>query len=185
MFITDYAVPGVTVPSIKKGLGFVVLCLDDLPSEVRLTLAGIKNLFEDAPIRLVMPTRLACDERDRYKSFGVPIDMGDKTITGMINTGVYNSKSDWNLVVMAGAKVTQNLVKKYLYFCRRDKDFVYPVVERRWAFSEASINGLMFNRDCCPAAPEGEPDIMVAKTLWGADIVQKGGQMKAIIGANF
>lgn len=185
MLIKDCATSGVTATTINGGLGFIILCLQDVPSEVRLTLARIRNLFKDAHIRLAMPLRLACDEMERYKSFKAPIDMSEGTITGMMNLSVLNSECDWNLILVAGANVTQNLVQKYLYFCRQEKDFVYPVVDRKWNFAEASINGILYNRKLTPKAPEIEPDIFMAKAAWGAEVVRNGGQLKAIVGAKF
>jgi hypothetical protein len=185
MTLKDCATKGVTASTLDGGFGFIVLCLDDLPSEVSVTISRIRSIFKDPYIRLAMPLRLACDEMERYKKFKVPIDMSEGTITGMMNLSSSKSSFDWNLILMAGACVTQNLIKKYLYFCRHDKDFVYPVVDRKWVFSEASINGMLYNKNTTPEAPENESEMPMAKAAWGAEIIRSGGRLKAIIGAKF
>ncbi len=174
-----------TEPSISNGYGFVILCPEDYPSEASLTISRIRNIFSDHSIRLVISPKFASERIDKYKSFSVPVDIGDKTITGMINLGVSRSKYDWNFVLIAGANVTENLIKKYLYFCREESDFAFPVVDRKWVFADASINGLFFNRNKIPKAPENEPDIGMTKAIWGTEILQSNGKLKGIVGGKF
>lgn len=181
MLVKDYAIKGVTVPSLESGLGFVILALPGTLSEVKITINYIRTLFDGPHIRIATSRSGV----ERYKSLGCPIDIATKTITELVNLSVSKSVYDWNLVLVSGSKIKKNLIKKYLYFCRRDEDFIYPVVNRKWLFSEASINGMMYNKKFIPVAPELETDMPVAKAAWGTEIVRAGGQLKAIVGASF
>lgn len=184
MILKNY-VSKFTEQSVGNGYGFVILCPEDFPSEASLTISRIRNIFVDPAIRLVISPEFASERNDRYKSLSVPIDIGDRTITGMINLGVSRSKFDWNFVLIAGANVTENLIKKYLYFCREESDFIFPVIDRKWIFADASINGLFYNRRRTPEAPENEPNINLTKAMWGTEILQSGGKLKGIVGGNF
>jgi hypothetical protein len=109
------------------------------------------------------------------------------TITSLINKGLTESNSDWNFIFMAGSRIYYHLLTKFSYFAKDKTHILYPVVNRKWAFDESSLNGLLIHKetfnDVGPFA-EKEENIEIVKLFWAMDALEKGYKFRAIVGAS-
>lgn len=183
-FAPYYSTRGVTVESASK-FGFVVIVPEFQPGDIRLTCQIIKSTFPEFPSRICLPVGVSDADYGFCSKLGLPIDRGSATVTSLINKGMSKSSADWNFILMPGAKPTQNLIKKFLYFCRDDRDVLYPVVRRKVAFYESAISGIFFNRTTNDELPEREPDLNMARLIWAAKAMSNGSSFKAIVGGAF
>lgn len=117
-----------------------------------------------------------------------PVYCGGYTITSLIDEGIRRSQTEWTLIIVAGAVLKINMLKKYEYFTRTDKDILFPVVDRRFLFHEGSINGILVNKKVIEDVGfinDEEGDIVKAKLYWWARAVEKGYKFKSLVGVRF
>ena len=113
---------------------------------------------------------------------------GGKMITSLIDKGMTELQSDWHLVVMSGSLVRYNVVKKYKIFAKSEKDILYPVVDRKYLFHEASINGIFMSKvayDDIGSFGDNIPNLKETKLLWATRALEKKYKFKAIVGGRF
>jgi hypothetical protein len=166
----------------KLDLGWVILCADHNPSALRTTANSIRRRY-DGPIVAAVPFDLP-DDLFREMSVICPVFKGGDTITSLINAGMDAAQADWNITVMAGVWARQNLDKKYSYFIENEKDILYAIVDNYYEFPDCSLNGIMVSREAwrsighfCPKNP-----LPICKLFWAQQAIDKGMQLKAVIG---
>jgi hypothetical protein len=89
------------------------------------------------------------------------------------------------MVVIAGTFLRQNSLKKHKLFCKSDKDILFPVVDFKWAFDEASINGLMMTKKAMEEIGpfgSGIEDFNLVKLLWALEAIAKNYKFKSLVG---
>lgn len=165
-----------------KDFGFIILCPEPYISEIKFSFNTTKFLNEN--VRVVIGSNFSKDDIVKVSKICDKLDITEKNLSKMINFGVSRSLFDWNFILYAGAKPTKYLIEKYLYFCKSENDVLYPVVNRRMYFPEASTNGLFFNRKSIPKFQEFE-NFNESKLTWASDLLDKKINLKGIIGANF
>lgn len=161
----------------------IILCPDCSTGALKTTTDSIKLAFSDVPYYAVVGENAKpIMELSKY----CPVHKGGETITSLIDEGIKHSTTDWNLVVMAGSWLREHVVWKYQYFARSEKDILYPVIDRKIGFDEASINGIYINKiamkEVGDFGDEGT-DIKIVKLFWALDALKKGYHFKAIVGA--
>ncbi len=166
-----------------KSLGFIVLNPESNPIALRTTVRTISSHFPECSTLCVVGKNAAeIPENKRYAE----TVQGGNTITAMMDTGLETSKTDWCMMVLAGTFLRNTSLKKFEYFQRGDKDILYPVVDKIYAFDEASINGLVLPRKAYKEVGkfgDNNHSIQLVKMLWGLQALNKGYKFKALIGA--
>lgn len=113
-----------------------------------------------------------------------PTCKGGSTYTSLINAGLKHPPAEWNIIVIAGTYVRCRLAQKYSMFVENEKDIIYPVVEGKYNFVDATINGLMIHKDCLKEVGKMAEvgAFEVCKLMWALDAIEKGYKFKAILG---
>lgn len=166
-------------------LGVIILCPDYNSGGLKSTTNSIKMEIPNVPY----VTMVANDARDddvadlaKYSR----ICKGGKTITSLIDFGVKEVKTDWCMVVMSGSRIKKSILRKYGRFATCNKDILFPVLDRKYLFDEASINGILLNSnvyDDIGGFGDTVDDIQEAKLLWAGRALDKGYKFKALVGA--
>lgn len=114
-----------------------------------------------------------------------PTCKGKETYTSLINAGLKSPPAEWNFVVIAGTYVRHRLDNKYSMFMESEKDILFPIVDNKYNFVDATINGLLVHKNCLkeigPMAEIGPFEI--CKMMWALEAIEKGYKFKAILGA--
>ncbi len=162
---------------------FVVLCPDFNIGHLKSTLSSIRGSYPSAGITAVVEDRIRLNDLDDARKI-CQVVKGGQSITGMINAGLKNEGQEWNLVVIAGSWVRGWLLKKMSYFIDSELDILFPVVDRKYTFPEATINGILIHRksiDLLGPMADNNP-IEICKLLWTLEAVEKGCHFKAVVG---
>ena len=167
-------------------LSIVVLCPDCNIGGFKNTANSIKADFPKTPYLGVVPAKSTASEVADMARYG-PVAKGGDTITSLMSVGIRECDRDWCLLVTCGSWLRYSTFKKYLTFAKSDKDILYPVIDRKNIFHEASINGILMARkafDDIGPFVECE-DLSESKMFWAAGAIYKGYNFKALIGARF
>jgi hypothetical protein len=163
-------------------LGFVVLCPEPVVRALRVTANSIRSRYQ-SPLVAVVPKGTKPEVIAEMKMI-CPVVEGHETITSLINAGMTTAPSDWNLTVMSGTCVKDNLDKKYSLFIEDTTDILYAIVDGRYEFSDCSLNGIMIHRDTwnqigplCRKNP-----LSICKLMWAQEAIDKGCKLKGVIG---
>lgn len=113
-----------------------------------------------------------------------PTYKGKSTMTSLINVGMRHSTADWVFVVFSGITVRWQMDQKFSYFINSEKDILYPIVDRKYNFLEATLNGLFVNRKVFKEIGEFEEEgeLEFVKMIWAEKAMAKGCRFKAVIG---
>lgn len=173
---------------MNKDFGFLILCPEINYALARVTVGSIKSIHPDASIKIVVPAGSPKNEiLDMAKLANVIPSEGD-TVTGMMNNGLKASDKFWNFILVGGARVTNYLINKYLYFTKSDKDVLFSVVDRKMYFHDCSLNGIFMNKKSLAEVgklPDDCDDILLSKLVWANNAIDKGYKFKAITSAKF
>jgi len=116
----------------------------DVPG-LRSTCQSVARIYgKDVPVTCAAPASMTKSQQvDMVNCVGTVIK-GGNTYTSLLNTGLVKAKTAWVTVVFAGTWVNAN-VMRYFSFVQDEKDILYPVVERRTGFVDATLNGVTLN----------------------------------------
>ena len=163
---------------------FVILCLDDNVSRIRTTLSSIKAGY-NCHCSVVVSENVHEDDVSEAKRIILPVTVGGKTVTSLINAGMRNGGPEWNLLVVAGTWVRPGLIHKYSSFVESEKDILFPVIDRKYTFIDGTINGILMHRKTFQEVGDFADDnpLDICKTFWTIDAIEKGCRFKAIVGS--
>jgi hypothetical protein len=166
-----------------KKLGFVILNPDCDPHALRKTTNGIKEYFPLSSILCVVGSKSVNVELlGNY----CKVYVGGNTITSLIDVGMENMKTDWSFIITAGTPVRRNSLKKHIYFLRSEKDILYPVVDRKIWFDEATVNGILLPTNAIKEVGkmgDNNHSLKLIKLLWTLTAIERGFRFKALVGA--
>jgi hypothetical protein len=168
-----------------KEFGIVILCPERNLGGLRGTASCCRDQF-GVPFCCIVGDNAKPSEIREMSAY-CPVFQGGNTITSLIDVGVNVSKMPWNLVVMAGSYLRTGMVKKYRYFARSEKEVLYPVIDRKYIFDEASINGIMIHQNAIKEVGEfgSGADLSLVKLHWANKAIEKGYKFKALVGVKF
>lgn len=162
--------------------GFVVLFYEFNFRNLRATIRSIKGLCPNSPIKIVIPYDTSEHIRKEASGFA-PVVVGKMTHTSLINIGVKNSESDWNFILYSGSNLKYRFFHKYSYFLEDEKDILFPIVDSKYKFFEATLNGLFLNKKFFSKVGDFEEDeIYLSKLDWEDRAIRLGGKFKALMG---
>lgn len=168
---------------IIKSLGVIILNSESDASSLRITLRTLKDNFPEASVRCVVGKKNH-DIEELKKHCQVSV--GGDTITSLIDTGMKDNTKKWSFVVTSGTFLRHYSLRKYECFCKSEKDIMFPIVDRKWKFSEATLNGLLLpTKVYSDVGPLGDSnsDIGLVKLLWGIIAKAHGYRLIGLVGA--
>lgn len=164
--------------------GFIILCAEGNIQHVRITVKSIKGRYQNVPFICVTDETINTEDFKELEKI-CPTYKAKNTFSSMINLGFKHAFAEWNILVMAGTSVRQNLDLKMSNFVDSEKDILFPVAERKYLFHEGTINGLMIHKKTFHTVGEWDTNLSLetSKLLWASDAIEKGCMFKAIVGA--
>jgi len=164
----------------------IVLCPDCNSGGLKYTTNSIKAEVPNVAC-LAMVASNTCKNEILELSKYCRVCKGGDMITSLIDAGIKEARRSWCLVVMEGSRIKSTILRKYFYFLKSDKDVLFPVVDRKYLFDEASINGILISKKAYEDIGDlGEgSNIRELKLLWAGRAIDKGYKFKAIVGGSF
>lgn len=170
-------------------VGFIVLCPDRTLDGLKNTVRSIKYQSETECIAVV-PQDTTSQEMKEFKVICPSTYKGKDTITSLVNVGMKRLKHEWGCLVFADSRISLYLDRKFK-FATSEKDVLYPIVEKKAGFVDASFNGVLINKVFFKEVGDFPThtiqrkdlnDFEMAKLLWGLDAIDKGVVFKGIVG---
>jgi hypothetical protein len=176
--------------SKNHDFGFVILCpsLDDKP--LRNTVTSIKKMYPKSPIICAVGNNVDAARLNELSEICETIQ-GNDTITSLINVGLKNSKSIWNVIVFSGCWVRPSIHRQFSCFVKDEKDILFQVVDGHINFVDGSMNGIIINKNTFAEVgdfPEsklnklGFKEMELLKLMWSVGAIAKGCRFKGIMG---
>ena len=164
--------------------GFVILCPEHKVGLLKSTVKSIQCRYLDCPIVCVTDDSATALDMKEMKDICVTFK-AKSTFTSLINKGMKHTKGEWNFIVLAGSTVSWDMNGQYSYFIDNEKDILFPIVNRKTNFVDATFNGLFINKKTWKEVGEMENEgtIEEIKILWATKAIEKGVRFKAIAGS--
>jgi hypothetical protein len=161
---------------VPMDLGFIVLCFDADPYKPLTTLSSIDRAYPGAKTEMVSPP----DFKHIHKS----AITGKGSLTSLINAGMSKPPAEWNVIVMAGVRVKEQLDKKYSPFMESRLDIFFPLIFGFHNFLDAPMNGLTIHRDTFKEVGKFADDnpLEICKMMWFLEAHGKNCKFKAVAG---
>jgi len=165
--------------------GFIIIAPDNNPKLVELTASSVRNKYPNSPFICIVTSEISPENAQEISRI-CPTFQADNSYSSLINEGMKNPPSDWNLIVISGTSIRNRFFRKYSCFVQSDKDILFPVVDRKWNFVDATVNGIFLHRNTFKelgAMPQ-HPTIQECKANWAYEAINKGYKFKAVIGTS-
>ena len=164
--------------------GFVILCSERNLAGVKATVRSIKSFFPDKPYLCVVGNNVLPNELKEFNKACRTIEAGS-TYASLLNVGIVENQAEWSMIFIAGRVARPGLLAKYKTFCENNKQVLFPVIDKKWIFYEASIHGLFLHRKTINEVgvfSNQEEDFSLVKLLWATNAIEEGYQFKALVG---
>lgn len=163
--------------------GFIILCPDANTGLLKSTVSSIKLRHANREFFGVTADCISPKNLKEMKSL-CPLHKGGSTITSLINVGMSKAKSEWNFLFFAGALIRRNIDQKFAYYISDEKDILFPVVDGKFNFVDATLNGLFINKKTWQSVGSMDNDgsLDFIKCIWAAKAIDSGVKFKAITG---
>jgi hypothetical protein len=165
----------------KLNYGFIILCSDRAVKLLQSTARSIKNRYEGIPY--ICATDDSAKDRDLKEMQEVcPTFKGKDTFSSLINTGIKNSKTEWNFIVFAGSTIRPRLDLRFFVFVENESDILFPIAENKYDFISGTLNGILINKKTYKKIGNigEEGSLEFVKTIWACKAIEKGCTFKAI-----
>lgn len=162
--------------------GFVILCPERNLGGLMATVRSARSHFNTSII-CVMPAETTKKELSEFAQV-CPVVKGKGTYTSLINIGVKKSDKPWNFIIMAGSTFKPRFCHKYGYFIENEKDVLFPIVDFKCDFVDATLNGILLHKNAIKEVGEFEDiELPLSKLFWSLRAIEKGYKFKALAGA--
>lgn len=161
--------------------GFLILCPERAINLLKTTTNSIKSNYPE--VSFICATDLSANEDDLAQMNQIcPTLRGKGTISSLINVGLENVVAEWNFIVFAGVNLRPNMGKRFSLFIENEKDILFPIVERKINFVDATLNGLFLHKNAIKEIGKMADlgTIEVVKLMWALSAIDKGYKFKAI-----
>ena len=173
---------------------FIVICPEANAPRVKSTINSIKKLYQGISSLVVVPDSIAQTEIDLLKEFCF-VKKGGKKITSLINTGIKNGHTDWNILLMEGCKPSARTVGKIFNFIDDESNIMFPVSADRdregkihktyTSFDECSLNGITIHQKTFQKIGGfSNNPLLTSKFFWQMDAIEKGCSFRGVLGMN-
>jgi hypothetical protein len=161
--------------------GFVILCPEHTVKLLQQTVGSIRSNYGDNPCICVTDETINAEDMAAMRRI-CPTFKGRSTFSSLINVGMKQAPAPWNFIVMAGSYIRPRLDQKFSLFLESEKDILYPIANGKYAFDEATINGLFMHKDTFKLVGDmanvGRWDVV--KLMWAMDAIAKDVRFKAV-----
>ena len=163
--------------------GFVILCSEHAVGLLKSTVNSIKNRYPDIPMVCATDNAATANDLKEMKLI-CPTYKGKDTFSSLINVGMRHAPAEWNFIVVAGVTVRWKLDEKFAYFIENNKDILFPIVDNKTDFIDATLNGLFINKKTWLEVGEMEDkgNFEHIKANWAYSAMKHGVKFKAIAG---
>lgn len=163
--------------------GFIILCHDDSSALAKTTIKSLIRNYPKQSCLCMVNGKFPKDQQSEIEKICL-VQKGKQTFSSLINKGMKKTQADWNFIVMAGAWCRDGLDVKFSRFVDNEKDILFPIVEGKTNFVDATLNGLFIHKQTfSEIGPWPEIDSFEeCKIIWGHAAIQKGCRFKAIYG---
>jgi hypothetical protein len=172
--------------------GFIILSPEHNIGGLKNTLRSIKNYYSDSNIISVVNKDICKEQMKEIKEI-CEVYKGEKTITSLINKGFEKTKSDWNILIIEGARVSKNLNKKYSFFINSNEDILFPLIldydihgyplKIHDKFYNCTLNGICINKSFFKSVGKlTDNPLEISRKFWSLDALSKEAKFKAILG---
>ena len=164
--------------------GFVILCTEHAVNLLKSTVNSIKSRYPGIPMICAVDNTATTDDLKDMKSF-CPTYKGKNTFSSLINVGMRHAPAEWNFIVMAGVTVRWKMDQKFSFFIENEKDILFPIVDGKTNFVDATLNGLFINKKTWYEVGEMDEkgEFEYIKANWGYRAIKNGTTFKAIAGS--
>lgn len=125
--------------------GFIILCSDLNPLSLKITVNSLKGSHPIYPRIAIVPNEAKNNLIQEMKKF-CEVFKGKEHFTSLINTGMRNAATDWNIFVLSGTIVKTKIADKLSRFITDDSDVLFPIVDRNFDFKHGTLNGLCIHK---------------------------------------
>ncbi len=173
-----------------ESLNFVIICTSADVTPLITTVESIRKTYPKSGLFAMASKSFPKDKLKTLHSVCEVVEAED-TITSQINLGMKHSQVDWNVIVFAGSWVGTSLYRQITAFAKSEDDVLFQVVDGRYNFVEASLHGLVMHRRGFTKVgdfPESKvphsviPEMELLKLRWALVAIEKGIQLKGIVG---
>lgn len=166
--------------------GCLILCPDLLTRTLSTTVKSLRLHFRNDIKPIAIVPRKASAQQLHDMSMHAEVVHGGDTYTSFINKGLSKTTYDWNLILFSGTVVKPRFFWKYIDFLENEKDILYPIVNFKYAFYEATLNGILVHKSVLKLVgklPEIS-DLEQSKLYWCCEAMGKGYSFKGLLGVN-
>lgn len=164
--------------------GFVILCPEHNVSLLKCTMKSIKCRYPNLSAICVTDNSATSTDIKEMKEICTTFK-GKSTFSSLINTGMKNAPAEWNFILCAGVTVDWKMDDRFSYFVENEKDILFPIVDKKTNFVDATLNGLFINKKTWKEVGnmDNEGTLEEIKILWATKAIEKGVKFKAIAGS--
>ena len=161
--------------------GFIVLCPENHSGSLKSTVNSIKARYPKYPV-ICITEKTTKDENLKKMKEICTVYKGQDTFSSLINIGMKNTKAEWNFILCAGPLIPNKIDKRFSFFIENKKDVLFPIVDNKTNFVDATLNGLLINKETWKEVGEmaNTGPLEIVKLMWALDAIAKGVQFKAI-----
>lgn len=174
---------------MNKNFEFIILSPNYNIGGLRTTLNSINCHYPNSNIICVANKDVKSEQLQEMKSYCNSI-RGGKTMTSLINKGYSKIKSDWGVLVIEGARVT-NCLNRYKNWMESYKDVFYPLmVEFRGdkkilhdTIYNCSLNGICIHKEAFKEIGNfSENPLEISRKFWSLEALDKNIIFKGVLG---
>jgi len=164
-------------------LGFIIVCPTMKFHDFTLTLSSVETYVREHNVVCVLPPTKDVALQTQFNTATKSYRSKLATIPSMINKGIKYSKTDWNMVLVAGSRVKTNLSQKLSLINFEEMDIIYPVTQKKQNFLEAPLDGIFINKKMFKIVGDFEEwdNAEYAKILWTAEAAEANCTFKGLV----
>ncbi len=172
--------------------GFIILSPEHNIGGLKNTLRSIKNYYVDSNVVSIVQKEIKKDQIKEIKEL-CDVHKGGSTITSLINKGFEKTKSEWNILIIEGARACKNLHRKYCSFIKSDYDIIFPLIVEydmkgypsriNDKFYNCTLNGICINKNFFNSVGSlSDNPLEISRRFWSLEALDKKANFKAILG---
>jgi len=172
--------------------GYIILSLDYNIGGLKNTMRSIKNYYDDSEIVCAVNKDVSKEQFSEIKSV-CDAYKGGTSITSLINKAFEKTKSEWNIIIIEGARICKGLEKKYSIWIKDYKDVVFPLVIEHDkngyvknindTFYNCTLNGICINKKFYKEVGNlSENPLEISRKFWALEAATKEAKFKTILG---
>ena len=163
--------------------GFVILCSEHAVGLLKSSINSIKSRYPNAPMVCATDSSATSEDLKAMKLL-CPTYKGKNTYSSLINVGMRHIEAEWNFILIAGVIVRWKLDDKFSYFIESEKDVLFPIVDNKTNFVDATLNGLFINKKTWNEVGQMDErgEFEQIKAFWAYRAIKYGVKFKAIAG---